>query len=204
MDQRVVQARRRAVTGRAGGDQPRARGQLLRRADVHLRHAAAVERAPPPSVIANSASISSKCSRTMKLMPTPVVVGFLARFGQEDHVAIERDAAALQQQHRHQVRGEHRLVVLAAAPPDVAVLHAPRRTDRPATSRAARRRRRCARGSAAGASSRCPSGARPDWRARDRARRSSSGCPRPRAPSSGSRRPASRCPAVLSICTSAR
>ena len=29
--------------------------------------------APPPSVIANSASMSAKCSRTMKLMPTPVV-----------------------------------------------------------------------------------------------------------------------------------
>ena len=59
-------------------------------------------------------------------------VGLLARFGEEDHVAIERHAAPLEQQHRHQVRGQHRLVVLGAASPDVAVLHhRAERIDRP-------------------------------------------------------------------------
>ena len=50
-------------------------------------------------------------------------VGLFTRFGEEDHVAIELHAEALQHQHGHQVRGQHRLVILAAPSPDVAVLH---------------------------------------------------------------------------------
>ena len=45
---------------------------------------------------------------------------FFAGLGQEDHVAVERDVQPLQQQHRHQRRGQVVLVVDGAAAVDVA------------------------------------------------------------------------------------
>ena len=48
--------------------------------------------------------------------------GFLAGFGGEDYVAVERDVLALEEQHGHQAGGYLPLVVLGAAAVDVAVL----------------------------------------------------------------------------------
>ena len=51
---------------------------------------------------------------------------FLAGFGREDHVAIQSDVAALQQQHRHHAGGHLPLVVERAASVDVAAIAARR------------------------------------------------------------------------------
>ena len=51
----------------------------------------------------------------------PGRVGLLAGFGQEDQIALERHAGPLDEQERHQVRGEVVLVVGRAPAPDIAV-----------------------------------------------------------------------------------
>ena len=87
---------------------------------------------PPPSASAYSASISSKCWLTMKGMPTPAGSASSPELGQEDDVAVERQAAALGEQHDHQIGGQVVLVVARAAAPDIALtLDRAERIDRP-------------------------------------------------------------------------
>ena len=49
-------------------------------------------------------------------------VGLFSGLGEEDDIAIERHAIAFQEQHDHQVGGQHRLVIDGSAAPYIAVL----------------------------------------------------------------------------------
>ena len=73
----------------------------------------------PPSAKQYSASISPKCCFTdTRCRPS----AFLARFGEEDDVAVERHIQPLEHQHRHQRGGDVVLVVDGAAAVDVAAI----------------------------------------------------------------------------------
>ena len=107
---------------RARGDEAGASRQFLRGADAHAGHARTLESGGAALGDRELGVDGIEVLAHHEIDACSGGVGLLGRFGEEDHVAIQQHAAPLEQQHGHEVRRQHRLVVLGAAAPDVAVL----------------------------------------------------------------------------------
>jgi hypothetical protein len=120
------------VASRSGRHQPRPRGQLFSRTDVHARDLRTVGR--------RAAALGHRELRVdlVEVLADHVVdadalgIGLFTRLREKNDVSIQLQPRPFQQQHGHEIRRQHRLVVLGAAAPDVAVLdHRAKRIDRP-------------------------------------------------------------------------
>ena len=121
--ERVIEPRNRPVPRNSIGHQPDPRRDFFRRSDVHDADAIAFPGCAPALGDGELGVDRIEMLAGHEIDADPLIIRFLARFRQENHVPVERHIAALQQQHHHQIRGEVRLVVARAASPDVTVLH---------------------------------------------------------------------------------
>ena len=132
MDNRIIDARHRAMTGTARGDQSRSARHLFRCPDLDHGHA---------SVFKLRRSAFRDCELGVDLIEMLVDheidahacgIGFLSRFREKDQIAVQHRARALHQNEAHQHRDEFVFIVDCSAAPDVPVLHhGAERIDRP-------------------------------------------------------------------------
>ena len=132
MDNRIIDARHRTMTGTARGDQSRPARHLFRCPDLDHGHA---------SVFKLRRSAFRDCELGVDLIEMLVDheidahtcgIGFLSRFRQKDQIAVQRRARALHQNEAHQHRDEFVFIVDCSPAPDVPVLHhGAERIDRP-------------------------------------------------------------------------
>jgi hypothetical protein len=123
VDQRIVEARNRAVPRRAGGHQAHAGWKLFRRADIHACDLAVFD--------GSSSAFRHGVLRfdLFQVFADHVVhadadcIGFFTRFGHEDDIAIQLHAQTFQREKDDQICGHDWFVVLTAASPHVAVFH---------------------------------------------------------------------------------